>query len=140
MRHFEPPSQQTKFGLTLCWIGRIIYIKPLPNYLLGAAYVNEHVWPLNAITEIDKTALGFLRSYCMSILTLLDLQTKRLGLIDERMKWANWHADSEYALPLRRVHREYMTYFGEYFQIPIHRRLCVCDDAAAGHAGGASSA
>lgn len=148
------PTNQVR--LHLCWIGRIIYIKPLPNYLLDLTYVNEHIWPLNTITEIDKTALGFMRSYCMLILTPLDLlQAKRLGLIDERIKWVNFYrwraavlravgADTDdrvnmryqygelrlsrlnwiWRFKLRGVcyfthHREYTTYFGEYFQIFI---------------------
>ncbi|KAI1411888.1 hypothetical protein F5Y13DRAFT_190888 [Hypoxylon sp. FL1857] len=148
------PTNQAR--LHLCWIGRVIYIKPLPNYLLDFTYVNEHVWPPNTWTEIDKATLGFMRSYCMLILTPLDLtQAKRLGLIDERVKWLNWHRwraavlravgeDSDervniryqygelrisrlnwiWRFKLRGVcyfahHREYTTYFGEYFQMFI---------------------
>jgi hypothetical protein len=150
------PTNQVR--LHLCWFDRTIYIKPLPIYLLDVDYVNKHVYSLDFVfssskAEAGSLALGFMRSYCLLILTPLDLiQAKNLGLIENRVRWVQWHrwrtavmlavsdhpnfkVNSRYQygeLRLPRLnwiwrfklrglayftpHREYASYFAQYFQ------------------------
>ena len=78
-----------KARLHLCWSDHTIYIKPLPDLLLNAAYVQEHV---SKSRETSSLILGFVHSYCALVKSPLDLAiAKQSHLISERVSFAQWH-------------------------------------------------
>lgn len=142
------PSQSAR--LHLVWFDRTIFIKPLPDCLLNAAYIDDVVRPSK---ELYGLATGFLYSYCRLIQTPLDLElAKKLNLVNEGITWETWYnfraraVSSIQAMDMNQrwkygelrldrlnlvwgftgrgftyftVHREYGTYFEQYFKLFI---------------------
>ena len=142
------PTDQAR--LHLVWFGRIIYIKPLPDYFLDYDFVGDHVLPH---AGLKSTVVGFLRTYCDLIQSPIDIRVAHeLGLLSKEVDWTAWFRYREsilrnteeddstrrykfgelrlsrlniiWRLKFRQsvyftVHREYDTYFQQYFSLFI---------------------
>lgn len=74
--------------LHLVWFGRIIYIKPLPDYLLCNSFYDNSVCKDH---HLHALLTGFLRSYCALIQYPVDLAiAKELHLISDEVTWNAW--------------------------------------------------
>jgi len=77
-----------KPGLHLLWYEDIIYIKPLPPYLLSVAFFDKHIAP---DSKLRALALGFLRSYTKLIRYPVDLEIARdKKLVPGDLTWDTW--------------------------------------------------
>ena len=80
------PSEDPR--LHLLWFNRIIYIKPLPDYLLDAQCFKDVVCKNS---DLYSLVMGFLLSYCCLIKHPLDLAiAKELKLVSDKIVWARW--------------------------------------------------
>ena len=84
------PSQAAR--LHLVWFERIIFIKPLPDYLLNAAFFKDIICHNE---ELYGLATGFLYSYCRLIESPLDLAlAHKLKLLNDNITWEMWYSFS----------------------------------------------
>lgn len=138
--------------LHMLWMRRVIYFKPLPSYLMNAAYVRDYVCHDRKLYPL---VMGFLLSYCKILKSPLDISVAHDSyLLPEDITWDKWELfrneiistfegrddmlnmrydygelriarlNMIYRLTGRGVvyfttHREYGTYFSEYFQLFI---------------------
>jgi hypothetical protein len=87
LRRKVVPSQATR--LHLVWFGHIIYVKPLPDCLLNAAFWRDVICRSQ---DLYRLASGFLRSYCRLIESPLDLRmAQKLQLINETVTCDMWY-------------------------------------------------
>ena len=137
------PSELAR--LHLIWFDRIIYVKPLPDYLLDITHYPDTSF------DLSGSLTGFLRSYCSLICYPIDLAiAKNSYLISKDVTWEQWdrfrdttilrtenrHINRRYEygeLRLNRldiiyrltgrgltyftIHRNYKTYFTQYFAL-----------------------
>ncbi|KAI5853311.1 hypothetical protein BZA05DRAFT_395609 [Tricharina praecox] len=74
--------------LHLLWYEQIIFIKPLPAYLLSVPFFDEHIEPDE---DLRALALGFLRSYAKLIQSPIDLKIAHdENLVPENLEWEVW--------------------------------------------------
>ncbi|KAL7906990.1 hypothetical protein GGI35DRAFT_457433 [Trichoderma velutinum] len=74
--------------LHLVWRDNILYLKPLPDYLLSYSFWTERFC---AERELFESAKGFLYSYTWLICSKSDLQTAHeKGLVSKTITWEKW--------------------------------------------------
>ncbi|KAK4077030.1 uncharacterized protein Triagg1_3997 [Trichoderma aggressivum f. europaeum] len=74
--------------LHLVWRDNILYLKPLPDYLLSCSFWTEK---LCADRELFESAKGFLYSYTWLICSKSDLKIAlEKGLVSEKITWEKW--------------------------------------------------
>ncbi|KAF7591882.1 hypothetical protein BBP40_000926 [Aspergillus hancockii] len=76
-------------GLHLLWYDDIIYIKPIPLYLLDQTFFQEHVRQTDNDTQ--ELVNGFLKSYRSLIQHPSDIKVANIsGLLPETFTWDRW--------------------------------------------------
>ncbi|KAI9859402.1 MAG: hypothetical protein M1813_006739 [Trichoglossum hirsutum] len=76
-------------SLHLLWYDDIIYIKPIPLYLLDRAFFDQHICKSTGDTRLLVN--GFLESYRTLIRHPSDVKVATaLGLLPETFTWGNW--------------------------------------------------
>ncbi|KAL2833023.1 hypothetical protein BDW59DRAFT_157162 [Aspergillus cavernicola] len=76
-------------GLHLLWYDDIIYIKPMPLYLLDQEYFQQHV--RQTANDTKELVNGFLKSYRSLIQHPSDVKVANIsGLLPETFTWDRW--------------------------------------------------
>ena len=109
------PTMRSK--LHLVWFQRIIYIMPLPDYLLNASFYSEVICRQ---PDLYSDVVGFFRSYCDLIQDPIDLIiAKEAHLIPEEVTWKQW-CNIRQAI-LREIEYSVVNKRYEYGELRLHQ-------------------
>jgi hypothetical protein len=77
-----------QMDLHLLWYRQVIFIKPLPLWLLDSDFVTQY---LSKDVELTRTANGFLSTYARLIVHTSDFRiAQEAHLLPESLDWAHW--------------------------------------------------
>ena len=109
------PSMLAK--LHLVWFHRVIYIMPLPDYMLNASFYSDLICK---DPDLYGDIIGFLRSYCLLIQFPIDLTiAKESHLIPDELTWKQWYTLRQTIL--RETEASAINKRYEYGELRLHR-------------------